>query len=106
MKVPASELKVPISRSSIWESRHDELHNSAPAVSKYNHIGGMDNNVMEKCVAGDTEKRSDETMSDRISCLYQFIDLCRETGHIGGIETNAMENARHKAGKAYKHSDR
>ena len=42
-------------------------------------------------MAGQTEKRSDKTMSDRILCLHQFIELCRETGHTDGIDDNAME---------------
>ena len=97
-KVPASELKVPISRSNIWESRHDKLYNSTPTVSRYSHIGGSDNNAMEKTVAGKTEKLSDKTVSDRILCLHQFIDLCRETGRIGGIDDSAME--KHMPGRA------
>ena len=46
---------------------------------------------MEKYADGKSEKRSDKTMSDRILCLHQFIDSCRETGRIGGIDDSAKE---------------
>ena len=46
-KVPASELKVPTSRSSIWESRHDNSYNSTSTVSEYDHIDGIDNDAVE-----------------------------------------------------------
>ena len=54
-------------------------------MSEHDHIDGIDNDAMKTYEAGKPERRSDETIGDRILCSHQSIDPCRESGHVGGI---------------------